>query len=173
MTIYTKVTRTGIVDDVITLTDVKRAINVLDNYEDDEIQSIIYVAFDMAEKYCHRIFTTASVVAERTDGVKSFFIPYGHNVNITRVLVDGTETTEYSFSEVSEKFTLETTLGYETLVVEYTCGYTEIPHAVDRGIKYLVANIRSSGQDFVAGMSVEEMPLRAVHILDGEKHHVV
>lgn len=173
MTIYTKVTRSETIDSVISLADVKRALNILDTYEDDEVQSLIYVAFGMAEKYCHRLFTPCTVVAERTDGVKKFFIPYGHNVSISRVLVDGTETSDYSFSEVSEKFTLETTGNYKTLIIEYTCGFTELPHAIDRGVKYLVSTLRSSGQDFTVGMDVSEMPLRAVHILDAEKHHAI
>lgn len=173
MNIYTKVTRTGNIDDVITLTDVKRAIGVLDTYEDDEIQSQIYVAFELAERYCYRCFTPCDVVAERTDNVISFFLPYGENVVFTSVEVDGEVYTDYEYSEVSGKFKLNNLIEYETLVITYSCGFTQLPKSIERGIKFLVSNIRNGGQDFVAGMSVSELPLRATMLLDGEKHHVI
>lgn len=173
MNIYTKVTRTGLIDDVITLADVKRAIGVLDTYEDDEIQSQIYAAFELAERYCYRCFTPCDVVAERTDSVMTFFLPYGENVVFTSVEVDGEVYTDYEYSDVSGKFKLNNLTSYEKLLITYSCGFTSLPVSIDRGIKFIVSNIRNGGQDFVAGMSVDELPLRAVHLLDAEKHHVI
>ncbi|UUW39204.1 hypothetical protein [Vibrio phage Artemius] len=173
MNIYTKVTRTGTIDDVITLADVKRAIGVLDNYEDDEIQSQIYTAFELAERYCYRCFTPCDVVAERTDNAMSFFLPYGENVVFTSVEVDGEAHTDYDYSEVSGRFTLKNVTRYEKLTITYSCGFTSLPASIDRGIKFMVSNIRNSGQDFVAGMTVSDLPLRAIHLLDAEKHHVI
>lgn len=176
MSVYTKKTRTLAIDDVVSLSDVKRALNILDDEDDDEIQDLIYAAFNMAETYCHRCFSTCTVNLERTDNVTSFYIPFGKNVSITSVTVDGEEidTDDYDYSDVSEIFELNTYLtSYKKLEIVYSCGFTEIPYTISRGIKYLVSTMFNSGQDFVSGMDITNIPLRSTSMLDAEKHHVV
>ena len=171
MTIHTKKTRTEPIDNVILLEDVKRALNILDADDDAEVQDIIYAAFLLAEAYCDRCFSTCDVIAERDDNNRCFYIPFGENVTITSFKIDNVESTNYEFSNVSEKIIVNQ--GYTKLVIEYSCGFTELPKAIDRAIKYLVSTIFNSGQDFVAGLDVNELPLRATSMLDTEKHHVI
>lgn len=175
MAVYTKKTRVLAVDDVITLSDVKRALNILDDEDDDELQDLIYVAFELAEAYCHRCFSTCTINLERYDNVISFYLPFGENVSITSVTVDDETVSEddYSYSDVSGIFSLDSTSSYEKLEIEYSCGFTTLPYSISRGIKYLVSTIFNSGQDFVSGLDVNELPLRATSLLDAEKHHVV
>lgn len=171
MGIYTKKTRTGDVTALLPLADVKRALQILDDNDDDEIQDIIFAAFDTAENYTKRCLTTTDVIAVRDDNVSEFFLPYGENVVFTSVKVDGSVTTDYSYNQVSGKFRINK--SYSELEITYTCGFTELPKQVDRGIKFLVSTILNSGQDFVSGMDVKELPLRAVKLLDGVKYHVI
>lgn len=170
---YTKVTRTGDIATALPLEDVKRALGIFDNEEDNEIQSIINAAFKLAERYCYRQFTSADVIATRDDGSLVFFLPYGENVVITEVKVDGSVTTGYSYNDVSGKFRLTGVSTYSELTITYSCGFTELPYEIDRGMKFLVSNILNSGQDFVSGMDVNELPMGAKDLLDGEKYYVV
>lgn len=171
--IYTKTTRTGDISAAMPLEEVKRALGIFDNEDDEEIQSIIFAAFELAETYCYQKFTEAEAVAVRDDAVTGFFLPYSQNVNITEVKVDGSVTSNYSYNSVSKKFKLNGVSTYSELEISYTCGFSKPPSAIDRGIKFLVSTILNSGQDFVSGMDVTELPLRAVHLLDSEKTYVV
>ena len=175
MGIYTKKTRTQNIDDVITLEEVKRALNILDDEDDNEIENLMYSAFEMAEAYCHRCFSTCNVRVERDDGELKFFIPFGENVTINSVILDDEvlTTDDYEFSDISEIFSLTNVTSYEKLVIEYSCGFNTLPYSTSRGIKYLVSTMFNSGQDFVAGMDVNNLPIGAKTILDTEKHHVV
>lgn len=175
MAVYTKKTRVTAVDDVITLADVKRALNILDDEDNDEIQDLIYVAFDLAETYCHRCFTMSTVNLERTDSVTSFYLPFGENVIITSVKVDdeNIDVADYNYSDVSEIFSLNSVTNYSKLEIIYDCGFTELPNAISRGIKYLVSTMFNSGQDFVSGMDIKDLPIRSTTLLDAEKHHVI
>lgn len=169
----TKVTRSGDILTVIPLDDVKRALGIYDNEDDDEITSLIYAAFHLAERYCYRCFSPSSVIADIT-GEFEFYLPYGEDVIITSVEIDGVETTEYLYNEISGKFKLnDSVTSYESLRIEYTCGFTELPPAIDRAIKYLVSTMLNSGQDFVSGMDVTEIPFRSTMLLDTEKHYVI
>lgn len=171
--IYTKKTRTGDITAALPLEDVKRTLGIFDTEDDDEIQSIIFASFELAETYCYQMFTEASVIAVRDDGVTGFFLPYSENVTITEVKVDGSVTTAFSYNDVSKKFRLTGVSTYSELEISYTCGFTSLPSAIDRGIKFIVSTILNSGQDFVSGMDVTDLPLRAVHLLDSEKIYVV
>lgn len=172
MMMYTKKTRIIPVETVLPLEDVKRALNLLDSLDDDEVQSITEAAFELAERYCYRCFSKCSVVGEREDGCVEFFLPYGENVVISTVTVDGSVSTAYTYSDVTGKFKLIGITSYTSLIVEYECGFDTLPKSIDRGVKYLVSTIFNSGQDFVS-MDVTEVPLRATAILDSEKYYVI
>lgn len=175
MSVYTKKTRILAVDDVVTLAEVKRALNILDDEDDEELQDLIYTAFELVETYCHRCFTTCTVDLERSDSVVSFYLPFGENVIITAVKVDSVELTvsDYSYSSISEIFKLNSTSKYSKLEITYDCGFTELPRAISRGLKYLVSTMFNSGQDFVSGMDITNLPIRSTTLLDAEKHHVI
>ena len=175
MAVYTKKTRDVPISNVIALVDVKRALNILDDEDDDEIQDLIDVSFDLAETYCHRCFTTNTVDLERYDSKTSFYLPFGENVVITSVKADDTpvDVADYTYSAVSDIFSLDSITSYSKLEITYTCGFITLPPSISRGIKYLVSTMFNSGQDFVAGMDIKNLPLRSTNLLDAEKHHVI
>ena len=170
MTMQTKTTRTQSIDEVIELDDVKRALGILDDEDDEEIQDLIYVAVGLAERYCHRTFSTTTVNLERDDSELTFTLPYGENVVIDSVTLDGDEYTDYSYSAVTDKFKVGQ--SYSTLEITYSCGFTELPKPIDRAVKYLVSTMFNSGQDFT-NTDVNEIPLRSTVFLDTEKRYVI
>lgn len=174
MSIHTSVVRDVQVSTKLDLDTVKRALNILDDIDDDELTALIPVALGMAEKYCSRLFSESTVTCERDDAVQRFYIPFGENVVITSVTADGVPLTEgvgYEFSSVSEKLIVYTT--YNKLTIEYTCGFTELPKTIERGVIFLIATIKNSGQDFSAGIEIYDLPIKATVFFDTEKHHKI
>lgn len=165
-------------DTVVTLEEVKAQSRVTFDLDDVELTSMKIGCTELAQKYLHKLLTPSHVSIELEDYEQTVILPFGNVTKIDRVFVDDVETTDYTFSDISQKLKIgdETyRYGFSNLKVDFDCGYANgtVPTSIKRGILVMVSTMYNLREDVQLGMSVTEIPLSATRILHAEKYHVV
>lgn len=166
---YSRIISQESFEQVVTLLEAKRQCRVTHEFEDDYIQSLIPVACEMAQSYSRRMLTRGSVVSVVEQYQPQILLPFGNVTEVTELLLDGVESTEFEFDEVTQKLTINTTFSKAKFT--YLCGYDTAPTAVKQAIMIMISNLYNNRQDYVAGLTVAKMPITSMSLLDTVKYY--
>lgn len=156
----------------VSLEQAKAQCRRLDSYtlDDEFITGLIADASAMAQEYLNWMVSTGTVKQYSPAGGSIQL--YGKFVTtITDVTVDG-ESIDYTYNEVTETVTVDN--RYVDVYITYACGAsdTELPGNVRRGILMLISTMYNNREDFITGLSVENMPLTSAKLLSVSRIYV-
>lgn len=153
-------------DGLITLDEVKRHCRVFNDFENSYLQSLIPVYIDMAQSYTGRMLTTGSAAVVVSD-CKEVLLPYGEVTSVTTVLLDGIESTNFTFDDVTQKVTIHE--PYDSARIEFVAGYAALPDVVKHAVLVMVSTAYNVREDIVVGQTPNEMPRTSRDLLDRVK----
>ncbi|UNY40120.1 head-tail adaptor [Aeromonas phage vB_AveS_KLEA5] len=166
-TMYKKIISQEPLDGLITLTDVKSHCRVFNDFEDTYLSSLIPVYLDMAEGYTGRMFTTGSAVVVVHSWQSQVLLPYGNVTEVTKLVLDNTESTAFTFDDVSQIISINA--PYATARIEFNAGYETLPVVVKQAVLVMINTAFNNRDDVVVGQSVNEMPRTSRDLLDRVK----
>lgn len=169
---YTKITaQTPLA--IVTLLEAKSQLNIVDDVtHDTHIQLLIEAASELAEGYTKRMLSTGTVELI-TSGQQIFFLPYGEATEAVTAIVAtvaGNPIT-FEFEPISQIFTIDNGQITSTDKVRliYKAGYATIPTSVKMGVLMIISSLFENREDIAVGLSVNDIPLSSMQILNKVK----
>ena len=153
--------------DLITLDEVKSHCRVFNDFENSYLQSLIPVYLDMAQSYTGRMLTTGSAVAVVHSWQSQVLLPFGNVTEVTKLVLDGTESTAFTFDDVSQIISINA--PYATARIEFNAGYETLPVVVKQAVLVMINTAFNNRDDVVVGQTVNEMPRTSRDLLDRVK----
>lgn len=159
---------------VVTLDEARGQLNLLpsENDFDTHIQILIEACSELAEAYTRRRLSRCVILllSESGEDGNDFKLPFGEVNNDDIVSVkdqEGNDVT-YTFNEISQRIVLD---KLTDVTIEYSAGYEDanIPSKAKLGILSMLNTFFNHREDFIAGLSVEEVPITSTKILDAIK----
>ena len=161
--IISQVPTTGL----ITLDEVKSHCRVFNDFENSYLQSLIPVCLDLCQSYTGRMLTTGSAVVVVHGWQSQVLLPYGNVTEVTKLVLDGTESTAFTFDDVSQIISINA--PYATARIEFNAGYTTLPVVVKQAVLVMINTQFNNRDDVVVGQTVNEMPRTSRDLLDRVK----
>ena len=161
--IISQVPTTGL----ITLDEVKSHCRVFNDFENSYLQSLIPVYLDMAQSYTGRMLTTGSAVVVVHGWQSQVLLPYGNVTEVTKLVLDGIESTAFTFDDVSQIISINA--PYATARIEFNAGYETLPVVVKQAVLVMINTAFNNRDDVVVGQTVNEMPRTSRDLLDRVK----
>lgn len=163
---FTKITNKAEYD-IVTLTEAKRQLNIMDTEHDNHIDLLIEAASGLAESYTRRLITKATVTLV-TDKCTTI-LPFGEVESITSVKVNDVDV-DYVFNPIRQRVSLVNPVSDEITIV-YDAGYAsgKVPKNVKMGILMIISSLFENREDSVTGVSVNDISLNSLAILDSVK----
>ena len=158
--IISQVPTTGL----ITLDEVKSHCRVFNDFENSYLQSLIPVCLDLCQSYTGRMLTTGSAVVVVHGWQSQVLLPYGNVTEVTKLVLDGTESTAFTFDEVSQIISISA--PYATARIEFNAGYETLPVVVKQAVLVMINTAFNNRDDVVVGQTVNEMPRTSRDLLD-------
>lgn len=155
---------------LVTLEEAKRQCRLLPSFtlDDDDLTHLIATCAELAQVYTHRLLTIGTVIVECDEYRPTLVLPWGNVTSIDQVLLDGVESTDYTFSPVTQK--LKVNRSYSNIKVTYEAGFTELPSRIKQGILMMISTWYNNREDYITGMTVEKIPLSALKCLDSVRY---
>lgn len=172
---YDKIQSQAGFETLITLEEAKAQCNLLSSqtFDDDFIEGLILSCCDIAQAYTKRMLTVGSVTLRADCEGNVISLPWGEPATITELIADDVditaETSLYDFDDITEKLTMLT--SYTRLKVTYDAGYTALPLKVKQAILMMISTMYEQRSDFVAGMTVANIPVTSTILLDSVKYY--
>ena len=161
--IISQVPTTGL----ITLDEVKSHCRVFNDFENSYLSSLIPVCLDMAQSYTGRMLTTGSAVVVVHSWQSQVLLPYGNVTEVTKLVLDGTESTAFTFDDVSQIVSINA--PYATARIEFNAGYETLPVVVKQAVLVMINTAFNNRDDVIVGQTVNEMPRTSRDLLDRVK----
>lgn len=152
---------------IVSLDDAKRQCRLLDfDMDDDDLTALISECSMLAQTYTNRLLTPGTVNAEADEYRSSWSLPFGNATSITSVYLDDVEYNDYEFSTTTQK--LKLFKSYSNIKIEYEAGYSvdNFPVQIRRGIMMLISTLYNNRDDYISGLTVENVPLDSLSILN-------
>lgn len=166
-TMYKKIVSQTTLDGLITLPEVKAHCRVFSDFEDTYLSSLIPVYLDQAQGYTGRMLTIGSAVVVVHSWQSQVLLPYGNVTEVTKLVLDGTESTAFTFDDVSQIISINT--PYATARIEFDAGYETLPVVVKQAVLVMINTAFNNRDDVVVGQTVNEMPRTSRDLLDRVK----
>ena len=166
-TMYKKIVSQTTLDNLITLPEVKAHCRVFNNFEDQYLSSLIPVCLDLCQSYTGRMLTTGSAVVVVHSWQSQVLLPYGNVTEVTKLVLDGTESTAFTFDDVSQIISINA--PYATARIEFNAGYETLPVVVKQAVLVMINTAFNNRDDVVVGQTVNEMPRTSRDLLDRVK----
>ena len=166
-TMYKKIISQVPTTGLITLDEVKSHCRVFNDFENSYLQSLIPVYLDMAQSYTGRMLTTGSAVVVVHSWQSQVLLPYGNVTEVTKLVLDGTESTAFTFDDVSQIISINA--PYATARIEFNAGYETLPVVVKQAVLVMINTAFNNRDDVVVGQTVNEMPRTSRDLLDRVK----
>ena len=166
-TMYKKIISQEPLDGLITLPEVKAHCRVFTDFEDTYLSSLIPVYLDQAQGYTGRMLTTGSAVAVVHSWQSQVLLPYGNVTEVTKLILDNTESTAFTFDDVSQIISISA--PYATARIEFNAGYETLPVVVKQAVLVMISTAYTNRDDVVVGQTVNEMPRTSRDLLDRVK----
>lgn len=151
-------------DGLITLDELKRHCRVFTDFENSYLTSLIPISLDLCQSYTGRMLTTGSAVAVVHSWQSQVLLPFGEVTEVTKLILDGTESTAFTFDDVSQIISINT--PYATARIEFNAGYTALPVVVKQAALIIASTQYNNRDDVVVGQTVNEMPRTSRDLLD-------
>lgn len=158
---------------LITLDEAKRQCRLLSSYtlDDDDLTDLIETTCDLAQTYTRRLLTPGVIALEIDEYKGDILLPYGNVTTVNEVLLDDVEDTEFEFSTVTG--ILKPSRTYNNIKVNYDAGYTTLPSGPKRGILMMISTMYNNRDDYVTGMTAQQMPFTSLTLLNAIKDYHV
>ena len=154
-------------DGLITLDEVKAHCRVFTDFENSYLTSLIPISLDLCQSYTGRMLTTGSAVVVVHSWQSRVLLPYGNVTEVTKLVLDGTESTAFTFDDVSQIISIDA--PYATARIEFNAGYTALPVVVKQAALIIAGTQYNNRDDVVVGQTVNEMPRTSRDLLDRVK----
>lgn len=149
----------------VTLTEAKNFLRVDYTNDDDLITDIIKAATEKAEKYMNRSVTQKDVIMSYTSFSNRIQLPYPPYLSIDSVTVKyrGEDTVLVEDSDFFLYGVRDLTIEFDKYYRDYqlqinaSVGYTTVPTAIKQGILKLIARMYEYRNDFMEGVSVNDI----------------
>ena len=164
---YKKIVSQTTLDGLITLDELKRHCRVFTDFENSYLTSLIPVCLDLCQSYTGRMLTTGSAVAVVHSWQSQVLLPFGEVTEVTKLILDGTESTAFTFDDVSQIISINA--PYATARIEFNAGYTALPVVVKQAVLVMINTAFNNRDDVVVGQTVNEMPRTSRDLLDRVK----
>ena len=151
-------------DGLITLDELKRHCRVFTDFENSYLTSLIPISLDLCQSYTGRMLTTGSAVAVVHSWQSQVLLPFGEVTEVTKLILDGTESTAFTFDDVSQIISINA--PYATARIEFNAGYTTLPVVVKQAVLVMINTAFNNRDDVVVGQTVNEMPRTSRDLLD-------
>lgn len=168
---YKKINSQASLSTVVTLAEAKTQCRVTHTMEDSYITALITVAAELAQTYSNRLLTLGSVTTVIEYPASQIQLPFGEVTAITALSLDGTASTDYTFSPVTQKVTITAPDTYVSAEITYNCGYSVLPSAVKQAVLMMISTLYNNRQDIVTGVTVEQIPLTSRMLLDTVRYY--
>jgi len=163
-TMYKKIISQVPTTGLITLDEVKSHCRVFNDFENSYLQSLIPVCLDLCQSYTGRMLTTGSAVVVVHSWQSQVLLPYGNVTEVTKLVLDGTESTAFTFDDVSQIISINA--PYATARIEFNAGYETLPVVVKQAVLVMINTAFNNRDDVVVGQTVNEMPRTSRDLLD-------
>ena len=110
------------------------------------------------------MLTTGSAVVVVHGWQSQVLLPYGNVTEVTKLVLDGTESTAFTFDDVSQMVTINA--PYATARIELNAGYETLPVVVKQAVLVMINTAFNNRDDVVVGQTVNEMPRTSRDLLD-------
>ena len=151
-------------DGLITLDELKRHCRVFTDFENSYLTSLIPISLDLCQSYTGRMLTTGSAVAVVHSWQSQVLLPFGEVTEVTKLILDGTESTAFTFDDVSQIISINA--PYATARIEFNAGYEALPVVVKQAVLVMINTAFNNRDDVVVGQTVNEMPRTSRDLLD-------
>lgn len=143
----------------VTLDDVKDQLRIDNTVDDDYLTALISAARNRCEDYCNQFFTIRDIALVTVADLETE-LPYP-NLTITSVEVDDVVTTEFTYDNDTQIFTLDN--SGDKLKIYATTSVPIETNGVQQSIKIIVTDLYETRTESVLGVSVSEnMALKAM-----------
>lgn len=172
---YSKIQSQTSFQTLITLAEAKAQCNILPSQtmDDELIDGLILSCCDVAQAYTKRLLTVGTVTLRADSEGAVIRLPWGDPSSITELIIDDEDITAntslYDFDDITEKLTMLT--SYTRLKVTYEAGYVALPHKVKQAILMMISTMYDQRSDFVTGMTVANIPVTSMTLLDSVKYY--
>ena len=161
---YKKIVSQTTLDGLITLDELKRHCRVFTDFENSYLTSLIPISLDLCQSYTGRMLTTGSAVAVVHSWQSQVLLPFGEVTEVTKLILDGTESTAFTFDDVSQIISINA--PYATARIEFNAGYETLPVVVKQAVLVMINTAFNNRDDVVVGQTVNEMPRTSRDLLD-------
>ena len=105
--------------------------------DDSYINTLIPLVGELVQNHTNKMLSSGTVALESDEYQCSFFLPWGNVSSVTEVRLDGTATTDYEFSTITQKIMVNP--SYSKIEVDYVVTVDDIPPAAIHGGKLLLS----------------------------------
>ena len=160
---------------LVSLAEAKRQCRIDPSFtiDDEELQSLITASAELAQNYTRKLLTPGEVTVELDEYVSEVLLPFGNATAVTEVLLDNEATTDFTFSPITQKLKLTSTIGFSNLKVTYNCGYSTLPDRAKQGILVMINTMYNHREDVATGTTVESLPMASIRLLNSIKNYRV
>ena len=110
------------------------------------------------------MLTTGSAVVVVHSWQSQVLLPFGEVTEVTKLVLDGTESTAFTFDDVSQIISINA--PYATARIEFNAGYETLPVVVKQAALIIAGTQYNNRDDVVVGQTVNEMPRTSRDLLD-------
>jgi len=169
---YTKITNQTALA-IVTLAEAKNQLNIIDDVTHDvHINLLIAVASELAEGYTNRMLSTGTVELI-ISGKQRFFLPYGEATESSTLIVATVagDPITFEFEPISQVFTIDNgqITSADKVKLTYEAGYSTVPNSVKMGVLMMISSLFENRENTVTGLSVNDIPLNSMQILNKVK----
>jgi hypothetical protein len=83
---------------------------------------------------------------------------------VTEVLVDDVETTNFTFNPITQKVTIND--QFTTAKITFSAGYTTIPDVVKMAVLMMISTAYNNRDDVIVGQTIQSIPMSSRVLLD-------
>lgn len=165
---YKKINSQGALT-LVTIDEVKAQCRVFHDFEDDYLTSLIVPHSDLAQAYTRRMLTIGVAVIFVEEYCPVIQLPFGEVTAVTEVLIDGVDTTDYEFNEITQKIKIN--VKFSEVKVTFDAGYDSVPDVVKQAILVSINTAFVNRDDVVVGQTVMKLPRTSEDLLDRVKFY--
>lgn len=155
--------------ELVTLAEVKAQCRVFTTFEDSYLTSLIIPYSDLAQAYTRRMLTTGEAVVFIEEYCPKIQLPFGEVTEVTEVLVDDVETTDFTFNEITQKVKIN--VSFSEAKITFNAGFTVVPDIVKQAILIAINTAFVNRDEVIVGQTVMKLPTTSLDLLDRVKFY--
>lgn len=157
---------------VVSLAEAKAQCRLMTSFtmDDSFIEDVLMPAACSIAQTHVNFLLSPGVVEQYFDVSGTYQLYGGGDISITTVIADGVEIDDWSYNSITEEITINN--AYEEVYVTYDCGSSSVDANIRIAILMLISTMYNNREDYITGLSVEQMPMTSIKLLDMSKVYV-